>query len=667
MRSLSVLLITFLLLAGCASVSQQEDASTGMRSGEPAVSQQDEIDSSQTATPAPSTRFTQTPTFVDGPVVKRDDAEDVIRGRLSDATVGVNFHDIPVGVFINEVFGNILGLSFELDDALKNRDDLVTVRADGDQSHYKLYRLAREVLLNYGVGIEVLDTHIRFIPADDEKSTEPPLFITGMTLPDVPQSHRTVFQFVPLRAVRENILLGWLETAYANTGLKTTADSLNNAVVLQGPADVVRRAKETIELLDRPNMRSQFSMRISPSFVQAPALAKSLTDILISEGIGASQSPPFGAVIVLPISSVNSVIVFAADQKILDHVKRWAEELDRPPGEGAGGTYFYYQVRNTSASDLANALRGGGKRDDGGENVSGGFSLPAGILVDKNRNGLIFTGAAENWNSILPIVKFMDRPARLVNVEVTVASVTLSDDRDLGVEWLFNDTHGDFSGVGRSTVGLGGNGFSYTLNNSGQVRFALNALAQDQRATILSKPSITVKSGDSASIDVGQEVPIITSQSQSTDAVDAPVLQSIEYRKTGVLLKVEPVVHSGNQVDLGLSQEVSEVLDSVSATGSPSIFNRKIETSLTLRDGGAVILGGLISNSSSQGETKIPVLGNIPGFGALFRSSGNQESRSELILVIQAYIIDLEENSWDFNEQLRNRLELLDEEYLDLE
>ena len=672
----STALLPALLLAACTTMPGDTSNPAGVAGGDAAVtaSQAQPQEDRQSATQedegpaATATRFSDTPR---PPYWERDNAlpvtDDAIRNRLPNKKVGVNFYDIPIGRFINEVFGNVLGLSFELDDGLRNREDLVTVRASEDQSAFELYRMARDVLLNYGVGIEVFDTYLRFVPAQDSTSTAPPLFITGSALPDVPASHRTVFYFAQVKAVREAVIKGWIETAFKGTGLIVQSDPINNSIVLQGPQTLVSQAMETVRLLDRPNLRGRHSVRINPSFVDAPTLARMLTEVLESEGIGAVQKGPFGSVIVLPMAPTNSVIVFAADGEMLDHVKHWASELDQPLAQNGAGDFFYYQVRNTSAADLAEALSGVGSTRGSARGEEGQSVSSPDIYVDKNRNGLVFTGESKQWKSYLPIIKAMDRPARLVDVEVTVASVTLSDDTDLGIEWLFNGSHGRFDGVGQSNFGLGGTGFSYTLNNSGQVRFALNALSQDQRVTILSKPSILVKSGETASIDVGQEVPIITSQAQSTDATDTPVLQNITYRKTGVLLEVEPTVHSGNRVDLYINQEVSEVLDSAaSSVDSPSIFNRQISTSLTLADGGAVILGGLISSSQNQGSSKVPLLGNIPGFGALFRSSGKQESRSELVLVIQAYIIDIEEKDWDFNEQLERKLNLLDAENLEL-
>ena len=655
-----------LLATSCSTLEQQAEAEPLKVSvtSQSEVEKADHVVAPTASAQQPDIRFSETPTVPYTSKFRLAIDEDPMKAQLSGEQVAVNFYDMPIGRFINEVFGNILGLSFEIDDRLRTREDLVTVRSAERQSHYDLYRLARQVLLNYGVGIQSQASHVRFVPAQDPDSKDPPLFITGAALPDTPPSHRPVFRFVQLKAVRENTIRLWIDSAFKELGLIVQTDPMSNSIVLQGPADVVNQAAETIALLDRPNMRGSHSVRISPSFVDATSLAKMLTDVLESEGIGAVQKPPFGSVIVLPMVPNNSVIVFAADLKILDHVKEWAVELDQPVSQSAGNDFFYYQVKNTSASDLAEALGGMQEVVEGEEGIAKG---PTGIYVDKNRNGLIFTGGADGWKGFLPIIKAMDRPARLVNIEVTVASVTLTDDSELGVEWLFNDTHGDFTGVGRTDFGIGASGFSYTMNNSGQVRFALNALSQDSRVSILSKPSILVKSGDTASIDVGQEIPIATGTSQSTTGEDTPIITTITYRKTGVLLEVEPTVHSGNRVDLNIKQEVSEVLDSVGSAGdSPSIFNRTVQTSLTLSDGGAVILGGLISSSSNEGSSRVPFLGSIPGFGALFRSSGNQEIRSELILVIQAYILDIEEKDWNFNEQLRRKLNLLEVENLEL-
>lgn len=581
----------------------------------------------------------------------------------------LNIRNMPVGAFINEIFGDILGLNFQISPQVLSREDLVTLRAQ-EVSKTQLFDLAKSVLSDYGIGIrKEQGDFLRFLIRSDPDMLEPPLLVTGEALPSVPESHRTIFQFVQLNAVAESQVRSWLSSVFSETGLLFLGDDMNNAIVIKGPGRAVKQAVEAIRLLDKPNMRGKHTVRITPSFLDAGTMAKSLSQVLQSEGIQASLIPPIGAVILLPLKSSNSVIVFSADLALIEHIKDWARELDVPPINSGGNDFFYYSVKNTSAVDLAESL--GVETSgiaignlDGSQGISGARN----IFVDQNRNGLVFTGRRDEWIRFLPLIEAMDKPARLVNVEVTVASVALQDQTDLGISWLFKNSMDRFDGVGSTDFASGGSGFTYNLNNAGQVRFALNMLAQDQRVAILSKPSILVKSGETASIDVGEEIPVITSQGQSTENVTSPVLQTIDYRKTGVILEVTPTVHSGNRVDLAVQQEVSEVLTGqASGLSTPSIFNRSLDTSLTLRDGGAVILGGLISGSSSDAKSKIPLVGDIPVFGSLFRKSGKQESRSELIVLIQAFIMDLDDELHEFNKEMKAKFELIEYDKIGIE
>ena len=665
-KTLYILLLT-LSLAACQTVPEVDKAGTSAAaraattpSGE-SPSPKPELLNPESVNNESGMEFSETPSSgmkasdYSSADLTEDNLEAHLKTHLKGGEIEVNFKDLAIPVFINEVFGNLLSLSFEIDASISERPDLVTLRAEETKTGYELFGIALQVLQNYGIGVEYQGDVLRFVLSKTAASGEPPLLISGRTLPEVPASHRPIIQIVPLKAVNNTSVALWLKRTFQGMDLRVTEDIERNALVLQGPARVIRQAINAVDLLDRPNMRGRYSVRITPSILDAETLASQLIDMLQAQGYGASRTPIRGAIVILPIRQTNSVVVFAGDQDVLEHVKTWAIDLDKPGKASASSGLFYYQVRNTSAEDLAEVLNAVNINKAVDENTSDGGN----VIVDRNRNGLIFTGDSKNWEGLLPIIAAMDRPARLVLIQVLIASVTLTNDTDVGIEWLFKGRAGDYGQVGRQDVALGGTGFTYTLNNSGQVRFALNALAQDQRVSILSEPRILVKSGETAQIDVGEEVPVITSLAQSTDAANAPVLQSIQYRRTGVLLRVEPIVHSGNRVDLNLSQVVSEALEAGSGVNSPSIFNRSVQTSLTLSDGGAVVIGGLISNSENEGDTRIPILGSIPGLGALFRSSGKMNTRSELILMIQAYIVDEDETD-DFNQQMREDLDLLD-------
>jgi len=278
---------------------------------------------------------------------------------------------------------------------------------------------------------------------------------------------------------------------------------------------------------------------------------------------------------------------------------------------------------------------------------------------------LLFRGAARDWQRLRPLISEMDTPTPMVLVEVTIAEITLSDQRDLGVEGLLEELDlGSFTG-NVSTVGglgLGGSGLTATFDNPNDARLVLNAFRSSERVSILSRPHLLVKSGSQASIDVGTEVPIITSQASTEANVGgggegADILQEISFRETGVLLNVTPIVRGRGVVDLQIEQEVSEAQQTeTSNINSPSIFTRSISTELTARDGRALLMGGLISENRTDGTSGVPGLSRIPLFGRLFRTEGRNATRTELVLMLIPYVLPDHRDAEAITEEFRRRL-----------
>ena len=146
--------------------------------------------------------------------------------------------------------------------------------------------------------------------------------------------------------------------------------------------------------------------------------------------------------------------------------------------------------------------------------------------------------------------------------------------------------------------------------------------------------------GKTATLSVGDQVPVVTQSAQSTVTASAPLVNTVDYRNTGVILKVTPRITGSDTVLLDISQEVSSVSATTSSSiNSPTISERHLESSLMLADGSVVALGGMISSTRSKGNTGIPVLMNLPGVGPLFRTSTNDSSRTELVVLLTAKII----------------------------
>lgn len=672
LRTILAAMAITLLAAGCATQFKRVPLNEPLRPAPVASSGSTLALVSDEASAASELRQTVTPRLPgSGTAISGLDADERLP-TLSGEPVDANIEGMALPAFINEAFGNLLGISFQMDDTLRTQRDLVTLRTSGKQSPADFFRLVVQVLRSYGVSVQLEGELLRLMPITKGSSDEPPLVFSGRTLPEVPNSHRPIFQLVELKSARIADVNQWLRVAFKLDGLQIQDDPNRNAVILMGKPDLVAQAVAAIRVLDRPFMRGRVSTRLEPAFVGADELAKRLVDVLTAEGYGAmvhnSQGVLQGStMIVLPIAGANSVLIFAADQNLLDHAIEWARTIDRPNPAASGQSLFYYLVKNTRAEDIAQTLNGvrsaeaaQSTRAATGVAATGAPAVaPASassgvtqgsLIVDEPRNALIFQGAAAEWERMLPLLKQMDLPARQVVIEVTIAEVSLTDGMDLGFAW---QRIGGNSALSSGTVGAtsnnpdasaGGSGLNYLINTTGVIRAQLTALAQANRLTVLSTPRLMVKSGEEATIEVGTEVPTLSSQTAAVQqsAGTSNILQSIQNRKTGIILNVSPVIYSDNRIDLVVRQEVSSALPvgANAAIQSPAISNRVVSTSLTLRDGGSVLMGGLMSSQQTESENGIPGLMNIPLLGRLFKSTSTSNTKTELLVMIVPYIIE---------------------------
>lgn len=568
------------------------------------------------------------------------------------ANVSLSFEQIPLPSFIQAVYSAILKKTVNLDPKVVERKDLVTLRTGEPQTLAQVESAARLLLKSYGIAVVEMGGMVRIVP-DNAALGYLPEIRRGRALPETPLALRPVFQLVELEAVRNTDIASWIRLMFGDK-VKLQEDPSRNAVILSGTTDDVTAAMEAVHILDQPLMKGRQSFRVSPMYWSADEFAKRLSEILQAEGYttGTSASSSVSMPItILPVAAVNSVFVFAANQQILDHVLAWAGELDKPNEKGVGRSFFTYQAQYSNAQALAatldKLLSGTAPKITGAATPGASAVAPASsrVVVDNASNSLIFQGNNEDYGQIRSLLQSLDKPTKEALIEVTVAEVALTDNSQLGVEWLIKEAKLDGAITTLGTLGglsIGSSGMNYRrIDSAGNVRLLINALASNNRATILSSPRIVARNGENAIIQVGQEVPIITSQQTSpTTGSSGSVLQTVQYRTTGVILNVKPVIHSGDQVDLDITQEVSSAQTTTTGVNtSPTFSSRKLQTKLSLKNGATVLLGGLISSTKSEGNAGIPILKDIPLLGHAFRTDTAKSDRTELIVLITPYII----------------------------
>lgn len=645
-----------LLVAGCATGEsllpgklELPDRSVSQTAG---ITRDDALSQARTAAIAPNPS---------PPIVTSKPQPTVVSPQVVSAVADItlNFDQLPLPAFIQAVYATALKRNISIDPAVVARKDLVTLRSGKQMTAVEAESSARLLLKTYGIAVQDLGGLVRIVP-DSSSMGYLPEIRRGRALPDTPLPLRPVFQMIELQAVRGPDITSYLKTLFADK-IRVTEDPVRNSLLLTGNGDDVQAAMDAIQVLDQPMFKGRNSIRISPTTWSADEMAKRLSEILTQEGYAVGTGGAGGVqfpITLLPVAGINSVIVFAQSKEVINHIVEWSKVLDKPAEKSVGRSFFSYQVRNTDASRLAETvqqlLAGPAVRTAG---ATGAAQPPGagGVVVDKATNTILFRASGEDYTDIVRLLRELDRAARQVLIEVTVAQLDVTNSLNVGVDWIFkrlNSSGLNVTALGGNTTGsvsagsgIGGGANTVSgfivgqLDGMGAPRAILTALAGNTKVNILSSPRLISRNGEPASIQVGKSVPIQT-QTQTSAATGGGVISSIQYRDTGTILKIKPVIHSSDQVDMDISQEVSDV-SSASSGGiaSPTITKSSLDTRLTLKHGSTYVLGGLITNRTDKTSSGVPLLKDIPILGQAFKRTEDTTTRSELVLLITPYII----------------------------
>jgi general secretion pathway protein D len=290
------------------------------------------------------------------------------------------------------------------------------------------------------------------------------------------------------------------------------------------------------------------------------------------------------------------------------------------------------------------------------------------IISNRQNNAILIYATPEEESTIEALMHKIDILPLQVRIDATIAEVTLNDTLQYGTQFFFKSggLNGALSSAsnatetGSSIINPITNTFpGFVLaKNSSAVQWAITALQAVTDVRVLSSPQILVVDNQPAHLQVGNLVPYLTQSAQSTLTTDSPVVNSIGYQETGVILDVVPRVNSTGLVTLDVSQEVSDVASETSAGGiqSPTFLERKISSRIAVQDGQTIGLAGLIKDNVSVGNSGIPFLKDIPALGNLFTAQNNTRTRTELLVLITPHVVHDQRDARALTEDLRQKL-----------
>jgi general secretion pathway protein D len=457
-------------------------------------------------------------------------------------------------------------------------------------------------------------------------------------------------------------------------------ERLNAILVIASQPSYLRQVKQWIDRLDYGD--DQTTPRMFEYYVQnsrAIDMAAVLTELLSAGDVRAVIPQPGGGFggpdMTIPVRStgmgMNTGMGFGAGG---------ASVMANPPpmssggmglsgGSTAGGTsgtfgqaqgYGFGSRRARQLSQARSPGAASGREEDE-------LQLPPiRVVADEKNNALVILARPRDYRMVEALIRKLDVVPLQVLIEATIAEVTLNDTLQYGVQFFLKQGGSRFSLTTATTGSIAPGdlsgvfpGFNYVLTGTDS-QVILSALSSVSNVNVISSPQILVLDHQTAALQVGDQVPIVVQSSQSVLNPDAPVVNSVQYRNTGVVLQVTPSVNSSGLVTLNIDQEVSDVVRTTTSTiNSPTIAQRRIISSVIAQDGETVALGGLIRENQSDVRSGIPFLSELPIIGPLFRNTSRGTGRTELLVLLSPRIVRDPKQARDLTDELRTRMRAL--------
>lgn len=556
--------------------------------------------------------------------------------------VDVSLVNASIEAAARAVLGDALGQSFTVSDDVQGT---VTIQSTGPIPKDALLELFEAALAANGAMIEKQGSILKVVAGTSGNRTFR-LATDGVGT----GAHIIVAR---LEYISANQMVSLLDPLISE-GLSAVADKRRNLLMMTGTSNQLEAALDALNLFDVDVLSGKSVALVQVNSSDPDAIVDELQTIFETEEGGSLN----GVIEFIPNKRLGSVLIITTRARYLPRAQKWIRELDRT-ATGASKFIETYELQNRSAKEVApilNELLDEVVPDEPANSSSS--PTKSRVAADEARNALLVRATRSEHREIRGLLQQIDSSPQQVMLEATIAEVTLNDELSLGVRWFFENGRFDFAFSDAASGSAGGSfpGFSAVFRKNGDA-MAINALAGVTEVKIISSPTLMVLDNEEAILQIGDQVPIATQSSTDTSSTNAPTITSIEYRDTGVILRVQPNISRTGRVVLDVTQEISSVASTqTSGIDSPTIRQRKIATNVLLNDGATLALGGLVQENDTKTVTRVPGLGDTPVLGALFRKTESSKRRSELLILIRPRVIETPNDAKTITEHWRAKL-----------
>lgn len=610
-------------------------------------------------------------------------------GTTVDGTRGytLNLVGVPIALAVKNVLSDILNVSYTIDPRVQGTVSLQTSEPVDKATLIDMFETALSVA---GASVVKRGAAYTVVPTNEALASTPAVSISPASTAGL----GITVEVIELANIGADEMRTILEPI-ARPGSIIRTDAARNTLVVSGTGQDLKAIRDAISVFDVDAMRGR-SVAMLPLKNSKPSAVASELEQIFANGKEGS-----GIVRFIANERLNSILIISSRPAYLQRAVNWVKKLDQNTNLNEE-QLFVYEIQNRPAKELAGVLqsvmRQSGERgsapDARQSPVAPDFNpaslesnpdlsqpseaeqasfqpqtqqiaTPAArrtgatsVVADVENNALLVSTTAKDYKRIERILNQLDVLPTQVMLEAVIAEVKLNDELKFGLRWAVESGKFKFNlsdaVSGFAGANLPGAAWQFVSND---LQVTLNALSSLTDVKIVSSPNIMALNNQRATLQVGDQVPIVTQQATGVVTASAPVVNSIVLKDTGIILSVLPRVNAAGRVLLDIDQEVSSVVKTTtSGIDSPTIQQRKLSTKVIVNDGETIALGGLIQERNSLDRGQVPILGDVPFLGNLFKNKTDTIARTELIIFIRPRVIRDIHEARDVTNEFRNKL-----------
>ncbi|EFL9656780.1 type II secretion system secretin GspD [Escherichia coli] len=587
--------------------------------------------------------------------------------RAEENTFTASFKDTDLKSFIETVGAN-LNKTIVMGPDVQGKVSIRTITPLNERQYYQLFL---NLLEAQGYAAVPVENNVLKVVKSGAAKTEP-LPLTGEGHENY-AGDEMVTRIVPVRNVSVRELAPVLQQM---TDLDGSGSIVNyepsNVIMLTGRASVVKRLTEVIQRIDREGNRTEEVIPLDN------ASASEIVRVLESLTRNSSENQPATLKSQIVADERTNSVIVSADPSTRDKMRRLIRRLDSEMERSGNSQVFY--LKYSKAEDLVDVLKQVSgtltSAKEEAESTTGSGRDVVSIAASKHSNALIVTAPQDIMQSLQSVIEQLDIRRAQVHVEALIAEVAEGSNINFGVQWMSKDTgfmqfangtqipigslsmavsqakpqkgstvisengattinpdtEGDLSRLSQLLSGFSGTAVGVV---KGDWAALVQAVKNDSGTNVLSMPSITTLDNQEAFFMVGQDVPVLTGSAVGEN--NSNPFNTVERKKVGIMLKVTPQINEGNAVQMVIEQEVSKV---EGQTSLDVVFGeRKLKTTVLANDGELIVLGGLMDDQAGESVAKVPLLGDIPLIGYLFKSTADKKEKRNLMVFIRPTIL----------------------------